>query len=135
MQIGLNHLHTNLAHLLVLFALINMILAVLGAGKKASLASIMAKSHKFGVMMLGRLIYIAGLGLAVVAGHSFAQPWILAGVLLWGAVEVAGKRLVSPELEGAANGGPGSGRLMAGAAIQLVVIVLIYGLMQVKPAL
>jgi hypothetical protein len=135
MQIGLNHLHTNLAHLLVLFALINMILAVLGAGKKASLASIMAKSHKFGVMMLGRLIYIAGLGLAVVAGHSFAQPWILAGVLLWGAVEVAGKRLVSPELEGAVNGGPGSGRLMAGAAIQLVVIVLIYGLMQVKPAL
>ncbi len=135
MQIGLNHLHTNLAHLLVLVALVNMILAVLGAGKKASLASIMAKSHKFGVMMLGRLIYVAGLGLAIVAGHSFAQPWILAGVLLWGVVEVAGKRMVSPELEGAADGGVGSGKLMAGAAIQLIVIVAIYGLMQMKPAL
>jgi len=135
MDTGLNHLHTNLAHLLVLFALINMILAVLGAGKKASLASIMAKSHKFGVMMLGRLIYVAGLGLAIVAGHSFTQPWVLAGLLLWGAVEVAGKRLVSPELEGVADGAVGSGRLMGGAAIQLVVIVAIYGLMQVKPTL
>jgi len=135
MQIGLNHLHTNLAHLLVLFALINMILAVLGAGKKQSLASIMSKSHKFGVMMLGRLIYVAGLGLAVIAGHSFMQPWILSGVLLWGAVEVAGKRMVSPELESAADGAAATGRLMAGAAIQLVVIVAIYGLMQMKPAL
>ena len=135
MQTGLNHLHTNLAHLLVLFALINMILAVLGAGKKASLASIMAKSHKFGVMMLGRLIYVSGLGVAIVAGHSFTQPWILAGLLLWGAVEVASKRLVSPELEAAAEGGAGSGRLMGGAAVQLVVIVVIYGLMQMKPAL
>jgi len=135
MQIGLNHLHTNLAHLLVLFALVNLILAALGAGKKASLASIMAKSHKFGVMMLGRLIYVAGLGLAVIAGHSFMQPWILAGLLLWGAVEVAAKRMVSPELEGAADGAAGSGKLLGGAAIQLVVILAIYVLMQIKPAL
>ena len=135
MDTGLNHLHTNLAHLLVLFALINMILAVLGAGRKPTLASIMGKSHKFGVMMLGRLIYVAGLGLAMVAGHSFLQPWILAGILLWGAVEVAGKRFVTAELNSVSEGAPGSSRLLIGATIQLVVIVLIYALMQMKPAL
>jgi len=135
MDKGLNHLHTNLAHLLVLFALIGMILAVLGAAKKPALASIMSKNHKFGVLMLGRLIYVAGFGLAFAAGHSLTQPWIASGILLWGAVEVAGKRLVTPELDGVVQGGVSSGRLMAGAAIQLLVIVTVYGLMQMKPAL
>jgi len=135
MDTGLNHLHTNLAHLLVLFALVGMMLAVLGAAKKPALAGIMAKNHKFGVLMLGRLIYVAGFGLAFAAGHSLTQPWIAAGILLWGAVEVAGKRLVKPELDGVVEGGVSSGRLMAGAAIQLVVIVTVYGLMQMKPAL
>lgn len=133
MAIGLNHLHTNLAHLLVLVALINLVLAVAGAGKKPSLAAIMAKTHKFGVMMLGRLIYVAGLGLAMVAGHSFAQPWILAGLLLWGAVEVAGKRLVVAELATAVDGSSDAVRLILGALIQLVVIVFVYGIMQMKP--
>lgn len=133
MSTGLNHLHTNLAHLLVLCALLNMILAVLGAGKKPSLASIMDKCHRFGVMMLGRLIYVAGLGLAMVTGHSFTQLWILAGILLWGVVEVAGKRLVGAELGAVVEGGVGSGKLMAGAALQLVAIVVVYGLMQMKP--
>ena len=135
MQTGLNHLHTNFAHLLVLTAMISMILAVLGAAKKPSLAKLMAKNHKFGVMMLGRLIYIVGIGMAMVGGHSFTQIWILAGLLLWGAVEVAGKRLVAPELDGVVEGGAGSTKLMLGAAIQLVVIVTIYGLMQMKPVL
>ena len=135
MNTGLNHLHTNLAHLLVLFALVGVVLAVLGAGKKPALAGIMTKTHQFGVLMLGRLIYVAGLGLAMATGHSFAQPWILAGLLLWGAVEVAGKRLIVPELKGVVEGEGSSGKLLAGAAIQLLVIVVVYGLMQMKPAL
>lgn len=133
MSTGLNHLHTNLAHLLVLCALLNMILAVLGAGKKQSLASIMDKSHRFGVMMLGRLIYVAGFGLAMVTGHLFTQLWILAGILLWGVVEVAGKRFVGAELSAVNEGGVGSSKLMIGAALQLLSIVVVYGLMQMKP--
>jgi len=118
---------------LVLCTLINLVLAVAGAGKKPSLAAIMLKTHKFGVMMLGRLIYVAGLGLAMVAGHSFAQPWILAGLLLWGAVEVAGKRLVVAELAGAPDGSANGARLLVGALIQSVIIVSVYALMQMKP--
>ena len=135
MQIGLNHLHTNFAHLLVLMTLVNMILAVLGAGKKPGLAKIMKMTHRIGVLALGRVIYVAGLGLAMVGGYDFTSPWILAGLLLWGPVEVAGKRMVSAELDGVAEGDAGSAKLMVGAAIQLVVIVNVYGLMQMKPVL
>ena len=132
METGLIHLHKSLAHLLVLAALLSMILAVAGAGKKATLANIMAKNHKFGVLMLGRLIYVAGLGTAILGGHSFLQPWVLAGLLLWAPVEIAAKRMISPELDGVVDGGAGSSKLMVGSAIQLVVIVLIYGLMQMR---
>jgi hypothetical protein len=132
MDTGLIHLHKSLAHLLVFAALLSMILAVAGAGKKAKLANIMAKNHKFGVLMLGRLIYVAGLGTAMMGGHSFFQPWVLAGLLLWAPVEIAAKRLISPELEDVVDGGVGSSRLMMGAALQLVIIVLIYGLMQMR---
>jgi len=133
MQTGLNHLHTNFAHLLVLMAFISMILAVLGAAKKPGLAKMMHVAHRYGVLALGRVIYVAGLGLAMVGGYSFTSSWILAGLLLWGAVEVAGKRLITPELEGASEGGAESVKLMAGAAIQLLVILTVYGLMQMKP--
>ena len=132
METGLIHLHKSLAHLLVLSALLGMILAVMGAGKKAALANAMAKNHKFGVLMLGRLIYVAGLGTAILGGHSFFQPWVLAGLLLWAVVEVSAKRMIVPELDGVVDGGVGSSKLMAGAAIQLFTIVLIYGLMQMR---
>ena len=135
MQIGMNHLHTNLAHLLVLCALVGVVLAVLGASRKPGLAALMDKNHTFGVLMLGRLIYVAGFGLAMATGHSFLQPWILAGILLWGVVEVAAKRLIKPEVEAVIEGGVGSYKLLSGAALQLLVIVTVYGLMQMKPAL
>jgi len=134
METGLIHLHKSLAHLLVLFALLGMILAVAGASKKPNLANIMMKNHKFGVLMLGRLIYVAGLATAMMGGHSFLQPWVLAGLLFWGVVEVVAKRMITPELQGVVDGGVGSSKLMAGAAIELVVIVLIYGLMQMRIA-
>ena len=43
--------------------------------------------------------------------------------------------MITPELEGVAEGAAGSAKLMAGAAIQLIVIVVVYGLMQMKPVL
>ena len=132
MEVGLIHLHKSLAHLLVLCALVSMILAVAGAGKKVGMAEAMSKTHTYGVLMLGRLIYVAGLGTAMVVGHSFLQPWVLAGVVLWGVVEVAGKRLVSAELNAVLDGGVGSAKLIIGAAIELVVIVLVYGAMQMR---
>jgi hypothetical protein len=135
MSTGMHHLHMNLAHLLVLTALIGMILSVLGAASKPSLAMLMAKNHKFGVLMLGRLIYAAGFGVAITGGHSFAHPWMIAGILFWGGVEVAGKRLIGPELQAVIDGDSASSKLMIGAAVQLVIIVTVYGLMQIKPVL
>jgi len=134
MAIGLNHLHTNLAHLLVACAVLNLALAVLGGGRKASVAAWVARIHQYGIMMMGRLIYVAGLGLAMVAGHPIMQPWILAGLLLWGAVEVSGKRLVGRALALVADGGVETKTLTIGAAIQLTVIGTIYTLMQLKPS-
>lgn len=135
MQTGLNHLHSNFANILLFVTFINLILAVLGAGKKPGLAKIMKMTHRIGVLALGRVIYVAGLGLAMVGGYDFTSPWILAGLLLWGPVEIAGKRMISAELEGVAEGDAGSAKLIAGAAIQLVVIVTVYGLMHMKPVL
>lgn len=134
MAIGLNHLHTNLAHLLVVCAAVNLALALLGGGRKASVAEWMARIHQYGIMMMGRLIYVAGLGLAMVAGHPIMQPWILAGLLLWGAVEVSGKRFVARALAVVADGGVETKALIIGAAIQLTVIVIIYSSMQLKPS-
>ena len=132
MEIGLIHLHKSLAHLLVLSALLSMILAVAGAGKKQNLAAIMGKINTYGVLMLGRLIYVAGLSVTIVGGYPILQLWLLSGLLLWGAVEVSAKRLIIAELDGVVDGGPGSPKLMIGAAIQLAVIVLIYGFMQMR---
>ena len=87
MEVGLIHLHKS-SHLLVPFAPVVMILSVAGAGK-VGMAKVMSKTHTYGVMMLGRLIYVAGLGAAIAVGHSFMQPWVLAGIVLWGVVEVA----------------------------------------------
>ena len=114
--------------------MVGLILSVVGASKKPSFAAIMTKNHKFGILMLGRLVYVAGLGLAMAAGFSFSQPWMLAGLLLWGVVEVAGKRLVAPELDKVLHGETGSGRLIAGAAIQLLVIAVVWGVMHMKPS-
>ena len=132
MEIGLIHLHKSLAHLLVFTAFVSLDLAVLGAGKKPNLANIMAKLNKFGVLMLGRLIYVAGLAVTIVGGYPIVQLWLLMGLVLWGAVEVAAKRLVASELDGVLGGGAGSAKPLAGAAIQLLVIVLIYGSMQMR---
>ena len=134
MAIGLNHLHTNLAHLLVLCASVNLVLALLGGGRSAGVAAWVGRIHEYGIMMMGRLIYVAGLGLAMVAGYAIMQPWILAGLVLWGAVEVSGKRLVTSALTAVADGGVETKKLVLGAAVQLVVIVTIYACMQMKPS-
>lgn len=134
MEVGLIHLHKSLAHLLVLFALVGVILALAGAGKKVGLAKAMHKTHKLGIMMLGRLIYVAGWGAALVVGHPIMQAWILAGVVLWGVVEVAGKRLVNAELNAVLDGGVASPKLIVGSLVQLVVIVGVYGAMQMRIA-
>ena len=129
MDVGIQHMHRSLAYLVILSALIDMILAVMGANKKASLAGIMSKTHKFGLMMAGRLVYLLGFANVVLGGHSFANHAIIAGIILWIPMEVVAKRMVKPELSDVLEGGRAGGKLMAGAAIQLLVIVATFGLM------
>jgi hypothetical protein len=129
MDVAIQHLHKSLAYLLILSALVDMILAVLGAGKKAGLARIMSKTHNFGLMMTGRLVYVLGFANMSMYGHSFTNHAVLAGIVLWIPMEVVAKRMVKPELSDVIDGGRAGGRLMAGAAIQLLVIVAIFGLM------
>jgi hypothetical protein len=129
MDVGIQHLHRSLAYLVILSALIGMILAVLGAGKKPGLANLMSKTHKFGLMMTGRLVYVLGFANVVLGGHSFANHTIIAGIILWIPMEVVAKRMVKPELADVLDGGRAGGKLMAGAAIQLLVMVVTFGLM------
>ena len=129
MDVAIQHLHKSLAYLVILSALVDMILAVLGAGKKAGLARIMSKTHNFGLMMTGRLVYVLGFANVSMYGHSFSNHAVLAGIVLWIPMEVVAKRMVKPELSDVIDGGRAGGRLMAGAAIQLLVIVAIFGLM------
>jgi hypothetical protein len=129
MDVGMQHLHRSLAYLVILSALIGMILAVLGAGKKPGLANIMSKTHNFGLMMTGRLVYLSGFANVVLGGHLFTNHTIIAGILLWIPMEVVAKRMVKPELSVVLDGGRAGGKLMAGTAIQLLVIVATFGLM------
>ena len=129
MDVAIQHLHKSMAYLVILSALVDMILAVLGAGKKAGLARIMSKTHNFGLMMMGRLVYVLGFANVSMYGHSFTNHAVIAGIVLWIPVEVVAKRMVKPELSDVIDGGRAGGRLMAGAAIQLLVIVAIFGMM------
>jgi hypothetical protein len=105
-------------------------LAIAGARTNPSLGQALRWSHSIGTIWLGRVIVLLGLVLWNRMPHiGVGAFWIWASLLLWGPVEVAGKRFVAAELKLVRDGGSASGRLWVGALIQLFCIVAIFGLM------
>jgi len=133
MLTGLRHLHETLGYLVLLSAVVSLALAVAGAGTKPSLAKIMKVSSRFGLLMLGRLVVVAGLGLALASGMSMATTWLWLSVILWVPVEITGKRLVRPEITAVLDGDTATGQLMIGAVAQLLCVAAIFALMSIRP--
>ncbi len=133
MYVGLVHLHKSLAYLLFLATLLDLVLALNKARSDARMANVMHWVHAVGVMGAGRLGLVVGLAMMAVGPQPLTQVWPWIGVLLWGPIEVAAKRMVKPELQAVRDGGSGSGRLTGGAALQLLCVVVVFGLMTVRP--
>jgi hypothetical protein len=93
----------------------------------------MDQLHRFGLLMSGRLNILIGIATMALLDVPWATWWAWAGLLLWAPVEIVNKRMISPELALAKDGGNASTRLVAGAAAELVLIVAIFGLMSARP--
>lgn len=133
MLIGLMHTHRTLAYLLFLVALINLVLALSKGRNDPGFARGLHLSHKIGIMMLGRLNLVLGAALWYLKGWPVTTWWLWVSFLLWGPVEVLGKRLVSPEVSHVQDGGQASGRLIAGVVAELLIVAVIFGLMSARP--
>ena len=134
MLTGLIHGHKSIAYLLFLVALVDLVLALTRGRTHAPTARLLRFVHGIGLMGLGRLTLV--LGLVMLFVHPAYGPgtwWAWSGVVLWGPIEVAAKRLVKPELQVVADGGQASGRLVLGTLIQLVCITVVFGLMSARP--
>ncbi len=134
MEIGLLHLHRTLGYLVFFASLVNLVLVLVKARSDARAAAALHWVHQVAVLGAGRLNLV--LGVAMV----FLLPWVpkgavwaWAGLLLWGPIEVVSKRLVKPEIAMVRDGGSASGRLLLGTAVELLIIVAIFGLMSARP--
>jgi len=132
---GLRHTHQYLAYLMFLVALINMMLVLAKARSDENIARIVRWSHEIGILWAGRVIILAGFGYTLSVSYPLSTWWIWASILLWGPVEAMGRRFVKAELALVADGGEASSRLVTGAAVQLVCIIVIFGLMSAKPGM
>ncbi|MCB9740259.1 MAG: hypothetical protein H6747_13445 [Deltaproteobacteria bacterium] len=131
MLMYLIHGHKGLGQLVFALAVAGFAFALAGAGSKPGPSQALDRVHRFGLMMVGRLNVLLGIALLLVLNSEAHRPlftvapWL--GLLLWGPVEVLGKRLVSANVRGTPTGDVGKVRL--GTGLQLLVIVLIYGAM------
>lgn len=134
METGLLHLHRTLGYVIFIAALVDLVLILTKGRTDARVAGVLAKVHSIGVLGAGRLNIVLGLAMMfVLPWVQISAWWAWAGLLLWAPIEVVSKRFVKPEVALVRDGGSASGRLLMGAAIELVIIVAIFGLMTARP--
>jgi len=133
-ETGLLHLHRTLGYVVFVVALVDLVLVMTKARSDERFARVLGTLHGIGLLGAGRLNLLVGLAVWAMAEHyPVTTWWTWVSLLLWGPVEGAAARLLKPEISLVADGGAGSGRMAAGAAIQLVAVVLIFGLMSARP--
>lgn len=131
---GMLHLHHTLAYLIFLVSIVNVMLVLSSAKTDATMAKVLKWSHDLGVLWAGRINLLVGIGLWMIQDvYSWATIWIWVSILLWGPVEVLAKRMVKPEITMVTAGGQGSGRMVSGVSLQLLLIAVIFGLMSARP--
>ncbi|MEL6342001.1 MAG: hypothetical protein AAFV53_02635 [Myxococcota bacterium] len=133
MLIGLIHSHSTLAYLIFVIALVNLVAVLAKARTDANIARFVRYSHEFGILWAGRVNLLLGFALWYLVGYPATTWWIWVTILLWGPIEAMGRRFVKAELQMVQDGGQASTRLVTGTAVQLVCIVVIFGLMSVRP--
>ncbi len=130
METGLLHLHKGLAYLVLLVGIFDLALAIGRARTDASAANLARWTHLLGFLGAGRIAVGAGGALWMALPHrTLGTWWLWLSLALWLGVEALGHFLVRPELETARLGGTASGRLVLGAALQLLAVLVIFGLM------
>lgn len=135
MLTGLIHSHRTLAYLIFLIALVNMVLVLAKARTDVNIARVVRYSHEFGILWAGRLNIILGFALWYLITYPASTWWIWVSLLLWGPIEAMGRRFIKAELQMVQDGGQASNRLTIGAVVQLVCIVIIFGLMSARPGM
>ena len=134
MLIGLLHLHRSLAYLLFLGALIVVGLSVARGRTDPRVAGTLDWVVRYGITWGGRVTAVIGAVMwAFISTYGVGTWWLWVSLLLWGPVEVLGKRLILPETELVRDGGQATGRLVLGAVGQLLLISVIFGLMSARP--
>ncbi len=124
----LYHVHKDIGYLVFVLLVLQFLLVLSGAQKKEGMRRALDLIQTVAVRIGGPLILLAGFYL----WHYFAYPvstwWMWVALLLWGPMEIVGKRMVRPELEASVAGG-NSSKLLLGATLQLIIILAIFGLM------
>ncbi len=99
----------------------------------AQVGRVVARSVRFGVLLGGRLVLLAGAVLFVVERLPWSEWWAWVTVVLWAAVELSARRMIFPETELLELGSGSLRPVVVGTSIQLVAIVAIFVLMKVRP--
>lgn len=134
MLIGMLHTHKTLAYAVFLVALVNLVIALSKGRTDPAVARVLHWTHTIGLLMAGRLNILVGFVLwGLMGAQTSGTLYLWVSLILWGPIEAVSKRMVKPEIALVQDGGTGSGRLVAGTAIELVCIVVIFGLMSARP--
>ena len=135
MVVGFQHAHTGLAYLIFVACLVNLALVLSVSKKPASLANVMRWSHQV-VLWGGRVNLLIGAVFWYMAKFYerdlISHWWVVASVLLWGGVEVLGKRMVNADLQFVRDGAPPGKKLLIGVSLQLLIVALIFAMMSIK---
>jgi hypothetical protein len=130
---GLVHLHRTLGYALMFLALANVAGALSVRHSPAHVGRIVARSVRFGVLLGGRIVLLAGVALFLAQQMPWTEWWMWATVVLWAVVEISARRMIFPETELLELGSGTLRPVVIGTTIQLVAIVGIFVLMTVRP--
>jgi hypothetical protein len=130
---GFIHLHRTLGYALTFLALANVAAALSVRHSPAYVARAVARSVRFGVLLGGRFVLLAGVAVFALQRLPWSEWWAWVTLVLWTAVEVSARRMILPEAELLELGSGTLRPVVLGTAIQLVAIVGIFVLMKVRP--
>ena len=130
---GLADLHRMLGYALMFLALANVAGALSVRHSPADVGRMVGRSVRFGVLLGGRFVVLAGAALFVLQRLPWSGWWMWVTVVLWAVVELSARRMIFPETELLELGSGTLRPVVIGTTVQLVAIVGIFVLMKVRP--
>jgi hypothetical protein len=133
----MNHTHKDLGYLVFALLVLQFLLVLSGGADKPGLRRALDIIQTLAVRVVGPILLLAGFYLWHKIGLSVGTWWIWVSFLLWGPMEIVGKRMVRPALEPSdshPDAPPKSGKLLLGVFLQLVIVIAIFGLMTANAA-